>query len=242
MTNEQTYHNTRKSPYIGSILAAIAATTIALTPANAEEGDKPETDANDEELVTSGSFEGVIGHNAYGIDFQVARELNGPFGRSANITGRSILTIDCAGNVDPFNIVDLSVDVYKGLGLIAESQFTDSYLLRPGVMYFNTFDDLLVFGMATGAVQDDTNVELGLLVQYTPRINSRYSLFSSLEAFSNFDKDDHNFSVQWFRLGVKSGELSKFGELSYGLAANFAQYGNNPDTECNGGFFTRLSF
>ena len=75
------------------------------------------------------------------------------------------------------------------------------------------------------------------IARYTPDLSQTWGLYTSLELFSNFDKEGHVASVQRMRLGLqKQGYQFGLGLNLSGLGKTYAQ------TDANPGLFVRKQF
>lgn len=82
----------------------------------------------------------------------------------------------------------------------------------------------------------DPNVELMGFIEYKGAKNKKLNLYARVQYMTTWNRKEHVRSYQYLRLG---GSL---GEMQFGAAANFDQYGGLATNDSNIGFFMRKEF
>lgn len=82
-------------------------------------------------------------------------------------------------------------------------------------------------------IQKNGSYEAMGLVEYRPILFRSVSLYSRLQAMSNFTDDTHNRSYQNFRIGLDVKRVQ------FGFALNIDEYGKESKTRHNSGIFIR---
>lgn len=75
------------------------------------------------------------------------------------------------------------------------------------------------------------------LMEYTPRINERFSLYSMLIIDSDFSFKEHQMSNQVIRLGIETQK-----KMQFGIGSTVSQTGNNFETTIDFGIFIGKKF
>lgn len=104
-----------------------------------------------------------------------------------------------------------------------------------GIHFFKARKSFMIFALASINVNDKLWYSWFSMMRYTPPLNQKLKLYSSLELFSAFGSIGHLASVQRIRLGI---DLSKF---QFGLAINLNESRLN-NFDSNPGLFLRKQF
>jgi hypothetical protein len=128
----------------------------------------------------------------------------------------------------------------KGLAPVAVVQLLNSGVYtKAGIQYVLIRKALTIFSWVVIETDTEPNVDLFLLVRYTPAINDRLKLFTQLESVNALPTEDngtHNF-IQRLRLGLKMKAWQA------GIGSDFSQSGNSTFTKSNNiGIFLRYEF
>lgn len=94
----------------------------------------------------------------------------------------------------------------------------------------------MLFGLASVGLKKELEYSWFSILRFTPKINEKWKVYTSLELFNLFGKENHLVSVQRLRLGL---DYQKF---QFGAAANFTELGENWIGRSNVGVFIRKSF
>lgn len=106
-----------------------------------------------------------------------------------------------------------------------------------GLHFFKANETFMVFALPSININNELLYSWFSIMRFTPHINEKWKLYTSLELFSAFIQQGHLSSVQRIRLGIdRQG-------YQFGLAVNIAERGNNlKDTDTNPGIFLRKQF
>lgn len=104
-----------------------------------------------------------------------------------------------------------------------------------GLHYFKARKTVMIYALAAVNINDNLLYSWFSIFRYTPEINEKMKLYSSLELFSAFGEIGHLSSVQRIRLGVWMG-LYQFGGAINLNESRFI------DTDINPGVFIRTQF
>jgi hypothetical protein len=128
----------------------------------------------------------------------------------------------------------------KGLAPVAVAQILNGgFYSKAGIQYVLMKKSLTLFSWVVIETTTEPNVDLFLLVRFTPAITERLNLFTQLESVNALPTEDHgmhNF-IQRFRLGLKMKAWQA------GIGSDFSQSGNATYTMTNNtGVFLRYEF
>jgi hypothetical protein len=86
---------------------------------------------------------------------------------------------------------------------------------------------------------DSKEMGFGLytLMEYTPKINEQFNLYTMLIIESDFSFKQHQSSNQVIRLGVETRKM-----MQYGISTTVSQTGSNFDTSIDFGIFIGKKF
>ncbi|MCB0539390.1 MAG: hypothetical protein KDE33_17885 [Bacteroidetes bacterium] len=105
-----------------------------------------------------------------------------------------------------------------------------------GIHVFKAKSDWMLFGLASVGLKNELEYSWFSILRFTPKINEKWKVYTSLELFNLFNKESHLTSVQRLRLGL---DYQKF---QFGAAANFTELGKDWTSHSNIGVFIRKSF
>ena len=180
----------------GKIAAALAAGYMALLPGSSE---------------AAGRAELLAGQDSSTVDVTAVAPV-GPL----KLVNRSRMTTGYEGESGFFNLTSLGYNVGKGLSVFVRGDTTaNGFTPRAGVSYGNKVGDVNIFA-GTG-ISAEGNSDTLVRVEYTPTILDKIRGMLGLETITNFNKGEHNFSVQRARAGVN------FDGLEIGVGADVNQ-------------------
>jgi hypothetical protein len=112
----------------------------------------------------------------------------------------------------------LNYDLGKGFGL-STGGFITKHGFSPvvAINYFFANDTWLINLFPSVELKQKPNAEIFAFVQFRPKLNDNWRLFSQLIANSNFNFIRHNFSEQNLRVGLD------YRSFQFGLGADFRQ-------------------
>jgi len=129
----------------------------------------------------------------------------------------------------------LTYNLFKGLDVSAGMQYTPIYGFRPvaGLIYSYATKNLLFIANPKIDLADDLATEYMSLLEYRPRINDKFNLYSRVQGLYGFvtESGDHNRSYIMLRAGLS------YKEFTFGAASNFDWYGPVKHQENNFGVF-----
>ncbi len=143
-------------------------------------------------------------------------------------------------NNESMNVLLLTYDLYKGLGLISGAALNSKWGFRPfaGAMY--TYGNK---GFATAFssgfyLTESNNSESKGMVQYRHPLKDNWSLYGRLEGLFNLDMDTkkHERGQMYGRLGVG------YKAFGFGFATNLDWYGPNKVFKENYGVYVSYAF
>lgn len=129
--------------------------------------------------------------------------------------------VDYDKKASNFNIVDLYYNVYKGLFLVQETQFTDfdGAVPRYGAQYFHRFGNLSIVLLVTSNFVDYRNMEFLSQWRYFPPITPKLDGVFYIETLTIIDKTGHIGSGERVKLGLRRSGFQ------FGAAYDFEQIG-----------------
>lgn len=83
-------------------------------------------------------------------------------------------------------------------------------------------------------VKTDPSYELMFFTEYFPHINEHLQLYTRIQVMENFTGSSHNRSYQYFRIGLKKGNIR------YGIGFDLDAYGKNTAYTQNVGVFAKI--
>ena len=104
-----------------------------------------------------------------------------------------------------------------------------------GLHYFKSAGNFMLYALSSINVNDDLFYSWFSILRYTPSLNNKIDLYSSLELYSAFIRDGHLSSVQRIRLGIN------IDGNQFGISSNLNQL-RNQNSNGNHGIFLRKEF
>ncbi len=106
--------------------------------------------------------------------------------------------------------------------------------VKTGIQYAHISKMLTVFGWSVLELDDQPDVDVFLMLRYTPKLNERWALFSQIELINALPTDNaasYNFT-QRLRLGLKKvdwqfglgGDFSAIGRKTYAKSQNMGLF------------------
>ena len=105
-----------------------------------------------------------------------------------------------------------------------------------GLHYFKAARAFMVYALASIAMDREFGTSWFSIMRYTPELREGLKIYSSLELFTNLNRQGHAFSVQRLRVGLE------IPFIQFGLACNLSGAGVDYDTAVNPGIFVRKNF
>lgn len=105
-----------------------------------------------------------------------------------------------------------------------------------GIHIFKAKSNWMLFGLASMGLKNELEYSWFSIFRFTPAINEKWKVYTSLELFNLFSKENHLVSIQRLRLGL---DYQKF---QFGVATNFTEQGKDWISDSNIGVFIRKSF
>ena len=104
-----------------------------------------------------------------------------------------------------------------------------------GIHYFKAKKSFMIYALPSININDQLLYSWFSILRYTPDLNEKWKLYSSLELFSAFGQIGHLSSVQRMRLGIDRNGYQ------FGFAIN-ASESRFTDVDVNTGLFLRKQF
>lgn len=143
-------------------------------------------------------------------------------------------------NNESMNVLLLTYDIYKGLGVVGGAALNSKWGFRPfaGGMYSygnRAFSTAFSSGFY---LTESNNSESKGMVQYRHQLKDSWSLYTRLEGLFNLDMDTkkHDRGQLYGRLGVG------YKAVGFGLATNLDWYGPNKVFKENYGIYVSYAF
>jgi hypothetical protein len=126
----------------------------------------------------------------------------------------------------------LTLETAKNLDVVGGLIYTNGGLSpQTGLLYTWAKEKFFFLCNPNINIESDPVYDIMTILQFAPKINSRFHLYTRLK-FLNVFTSDHNIkSYQWMRLGLETKGLS------FGLAFNLDEHGPDPSVETNFGVF-----
>ncbi len=158
--------------------------------------------------------------------------------RRWSLFSRSRATVDYEEQTNLFTGAYLNYTTSSGLGATLVGRIaTAGAGADAGIHYFKASSSFLIYALASIELADELSYSWFSIMRFTPELNTNWRLYSSLELFSNFNKEGHRASVQRIRLG-----LDRKG-YQFGLAINLAGLSKSYEIiDDNLGIFIRKQF
>ena len=154
------------------------------------------------------------------------------------IFSRSRATVDYDENSNLFTGAYLNYTTKAGLGATILGRISSGASgSDAGVHYFKKSEKIMFYGLLSVELDSRLAYSWFSIFHYTPELNDKWKLYSSLELFTNFRSGKHVASVQRMRVG-----LDRQG-YQFGLALNLSGFGADYEfTDENPGVFLRKQF
>lgn len=128
----------------------------------------------------------------------------------------------------------------KGVAPVLVGQILNrNTFAKAGIQYAHISKNTTVFGWAVSELQRDPNLDVFLLLRFTPKLTPKLQLYAQIETANSFPTDaDKTFSfVQRLRLGLK------IRDWEFGAGTDFSQAGRSQFSKTeNTGLFLRHEF
>lgn len=181
------------------------------------------------------SLEAIAGDKGMFVDAQWLEFMGGQ--NNWSIFSRTRATISYENQTDLFTGAYLNYTLANGLGGSLVGRVASAGAgADAGVHIFKAKQQWMLFGLASVALKNELQYSWFSILRYTPTIHEHWKLYTSLELFSLFGKNNHLASVQRVRLGLD------YRQFQFGLAANFSARGSSWAYSSNLGGFLRKSF
>ena len=154
-----------------------------------------------------------------------------------SVFSRTRATVDYSNQSDLFTGAYLNYTSKNGLGASFVGKIAgNGGGADAGLHIFKARDNWMLFGLASAGLKNELEYSWFSIFRFTPKISENIRLYSSLELFHLFARENHLVSVQRIRLGL---DYQKF---QFGLGANFTEVGRDWTSQQNVGGFLRRSF
>ena len=128
--------------------------------------------------------------------------------------------------------------IHKGISVNSGSTFNSKDGLKSffGLQYMYTNKNVLIIYLPNYILDAHIVSNLALL-EYKPKLNSKWSAYTRLQANYNYDflNNNHHRSIIYSRLGLT------YNRISFGIGANLDWYGSNKTFKENYGIFLKLN-
>lgn len=136
--------------------------------------------------------------------------------------------------------VQASYRIWKGFGAFAGMAMNNKNGMHPtvGPQFVSAKPTYLIVVNGRYLLTADHNYEVFALVEYKPKLNARWSLYSRAQGLYSYNSDGefHDRSFFYLRLGVQRNALS------FGPGANLDVYGPDKTLKENYGVYFRWEF
>ncbi|WP_241330303.1 hypothetical protein [Chryseobacterium arthrosphaerae] len=143
--------------------------------------------------------------------------------------------------VNPELYQNLNYGIGRNLGISAGVHISrEDIMPSVGVAYGkeNQVWNISVFPAFTYSTQaKEFGLGLYTLLEYTPKINEKLTLYSMLIVESDFSFKEHQVSSQIIRLGIENKK-----KMQFGIGSNISQTGSGFETDINFGVFIGKKF
>lgn len=183
----------------------------------------------------SQSLEIMAGHERIFVDAQWLKFIDTTYNWS--LFSRTRSTVDYDNQTDLFSGAYLNYTLSNGVGGSLVGKIGNSGAgADVGVHIFKAKSNWMLFGLASVGLKNDLEYSWFSILRFSPTINEKWRLYTSLELFSLFGSVTHLISVQRLRLGLDDQRIQ------WGVAANFTEFGKDWTSDSNIGVFIRKSF
>ncbi|MGB0523394.1 MAG: hypothetical protein ACPGJS_10570 [Flammeovirgaceae bacterium] len=186
--------------------------------------------------VHSQSFEFMLGTERIFIDAQWLKTFDTQ--RRWSLFSRSRATVDYEEQTNLFTGAYLNYTSKSGFGGTVLGRIATSGAgMDGGIHFFKAKKSFLIYALASIELNSELGYSWFSITRFTPNITEQWKLYTSLELFSNLNKDGHVVSVQRIRAGVDQQGYQ------FGLALNLTEFGEiSRITDRNFGIFLRKEF
>ena len=183
----------------------------------------------------SQSLEIMVGHERIFADAQWLKFMDAE--NHWSLFCRTRATVNYDNQTDLFSGAYLNYTFNNGLGGSLVGKIGNSGGgADAGVHIFKAKSDWMLFGLASVGLKNELEYSWFSILRFTPKINEKWRIYTSLELFNLFNKENHLVSVQRLRLGLD------YQQFQFGAAANLTESGKNWIGNSNVGGFMRKSF
>lgn len=186
--------------------------------------------------VQSQSLELTAGNERIFVDVQWLEFFNGEMDWS--LFSRTRSTVDYENDTNLFTGAYLNYTTVSGFGGTVVGRVASAGSgLDIGVHYFKTRKSFMTYALASLTLIQGSGINWFSITRFTPTIIEAWKLYTSIELFSSFDYEQHQFSTQRLRLGLDSQSLQ------FGIAVNISETGKDVvHSDTNPGIFIRKQF
>ncbi len=186
--------------------------------------------------IQSQSIELMAGSERVFTDVQWLEFLNREMDWSLFSRARS--TVDYENNTNLFTGAYLNYTTPSGFGGTVVGRIASAGSgVDTGVHYFKAGESFMMYALASLTLVQGPGTSWFSITRFTPKIDDKWKLYSSLELFSSFDYEQHQFSTQRLRMGLDNRGYQ------FGLAVNISETGKEVvHSDTNPGFFIRKQF
>ena len=185
----------------------------------------------------------MFGHER--LDFQLVFKRNFAPESKFNILTIAVFSQNYDNEARPGNSIVIPFQVNysigkKGFALAAggEANSVAGFSKMVGLAHSFANRKYLAISVLSYLLNEGQDLKLFGLYEFKPAINETWSLYNRAQFVynHNLSEDHHNRSFLYLRSGLKKGPLS------FGIGANWDQYGSRKITKNNFGVFTRWEF
>ncbi len=167
---------------------------------------------------------------------------NKDFSRKWNYFASGTLSYDYTSRkLTPEFYQNINYGIVKNLGISAGVHLSDKDIMPSVGVAYGKENDVFAVNIFPAFTYSTDAKEFGLglytLLEYTPKINERFNLYSMLIVESDFSFKEHQSSSQIIRLGIENKK-----KMQFGIGSNISQTGSDFDTDVNFGVFIGKKF
>ena len=186
-------------------------------------------------LGYSQSFELMPGDKRIFADIQWLKPLDKQY--KWTLFSRTRATVDYDNNTNLFSGVYLNHTTKSGFGgSIIGKIGANSGGVDAGVHLFKSKPNWMLFAVVSAGVKSELEYSWFSIFRFTPPLNEKWKLYTSLELFTLFNRGNHLISVQRMRLGLSRKSVQ------FGLANNLSEASNDLIANNNFGVFIKKTF
>lgn len=155
-----------------------------------------------------------------------------------SLFSRTRSTVDYENNINLFTGAYLNYTRPSGFGGTAVGRVASAGSgLDMGGHYFKVGESFMTYALASLTLVQGPGISWFSITRFTQKIDEAWRLYSSIELFSSFDYEQHQFSTQRLRLGLDNQGYQ------FGIAVNISETGKEvAHSDTNPGFFIRKQF